>query len=460
MKSDTPLKWKLKLTVELAPGKAVEHDVTEWQRAGEMDLASLGLTMAEGKSIVAEIQAMMVTVQVEQHGQARSCCVKCGRKLRNKGRYRSTFRSVYGNVPVHVRRVKACPGCGENPAAPLFTRKSSTAPELRYLNAKLAALLPFGKVAEFLNEVLPSTAATNAVTVRNRTRRVGGRLLRDEAKPAETTRPTPSKTLVIGLDGGYVKSRQPFERNFEITAGKLMGEEGECVRFAFATNEYERGIRQIRHELEGLRVDEETQITVLSDGDAGLRTVQFEVAPKAEHVLDWFHIAMRFEHLLDATQAIRIVAMAAHVSAWAHDLATRAKWALWNGQADKTLGHLEAIRSWTASERQPTWEVRKLRKYATDLLRYLGANKDSLPNYGERYHEGEPISTGWVESAINEIIAKRMAKSQQMRWNRWKVQPFLAVRVAVLNDNLEDSFRDWFPGFRPVDTKAEERMAA
>ena len=65
-----------------------------------------------------------------------------------------------------------------------------------------------------------------------------------------------------------------------------------------------------------------------------------------------------------------------------------------------------------------------------------------------------------MESAINEIIAKRMAKSQQMRWNRWTVQPFLAVRVAVLNDTLADSFRDWFPGFRPVDPKVAELLAA
>ena len=32
-------------------------------------------------------------------------------------------------------------------------------------NGMASALLPFGKVAEFLNEVLPGTAATNAVTV-------------------------------------------------------------------------------------------------------------------------------------------------------------------------------------------------------------------------------------------------------------------------------------------------------
>jgi hypothetical protein len=49
-----------------------------------------------------------------------------------------------------------------------------------------------------------------------------------------------------------------------------------------------------------------------------------------------------------------------------------------------------------------------------------------------------------------------------MRWNRWTVQPFLAVRTAVLNDTLKDSFRKWFPGFRPAvtSTQATESMAA
>ena len=101
-----------------------------------------------------------------------------------------------------------------------------------------------------------------------------------------------------------------------------------------------------------------------------------------------------------------------------------------------------------------------MRRHAIDLLNYLRANQNSLPNYSERHREGEPISTAWVESAINEIIAKRMAKAQQMRWNRWTVQPFLAVRVAVLNGSLADSFRNWFPGFRPINANAQELLAA
>ena len=61
---------------------------------------------------------------------------------------------------------------------------------------------------------------------------------------------------------------------------------------------------------------------------------------------------------------------------------------------------------------------------------------------------------------MNEIIAKRMCKSQPMSWNRWKVQPFLTVRGAVLNETLEDSFRAWFPGFRPAEAEVQGRRRA
>jgi hypothetical protein len=71
-------------------------------------------------------------------------------------------------------------------------------------------------------------------------------------------------------------------------------------------------------------------------------------------------------------------------------------------------------------------------------------------HYAARRRHGEPISTAFVESAVNEIVAKRMNKKQQMRWSRVTVQPFLDVRTAVLNDALEDAFRHRYHGFRPA----------
>jgi hypothetical protein len=77
--------------------------------------------------------------------------------------------------------------------------------------------------------------------------------------------------------------------------------------------------------------------------------------------------------------------------------------------------------------------LKKLENALSDMVRYLELNADSMPNYGKRYRAGQRISTGFVESAVNEIVAKRMVKKQQMRWNRHTVQSFLDVRIHVLN---------------------------
>jgi hypothetical protein len=75
-----------------------------------------------------------------------------------------------------------------------------------------------------------------------------------------------------------------------------------------------------------------------------------------------------------------------------------------------------------------------------------------------RRRNGEPISTAFMEGAVNEIIAKRMNKKQQMRWNRATVQPFLDVRSAVLKDTLEDVFRCRYPGLRDVKGRRARRI--
>jgi len=44
---------------------------------------------------------------------------------------------------------------------------------------------------------------------------------------------------------------------------------------------------------------------------------------------------------------------------------------------------------------------------------YIRANADRIPNYGERHRAGETISSSFVESAVNQVISKRMVKKQQ-----------------------------------------------
>ncbi len=88
------------------------------------------------------------------------------------------------------------------------------------------------------------------------------------------------------------------------------------------------------------------------------------------------------------------------------------------------------------------------------------ATSPALVPYAARRRRGKPISTAFVESAVNEIVAKRMNKAQQMRWSRATVQPFLEVRTAVLNGTLEGAFRQRYPGFRPANDGAALPAAA
>jgi hypothetical protein len=79
---------------------------------------------------------------------------------------------------VSAPRFDGCRHCGErliaSPVSELLPDRVS--PELRHLQAKLAAQLPYRQVAVLLNELLPETGGLNYTTTRNRTLAVGKRI--------------------------------------------------------------------------------------------------------------------------------------------------------------------------------------------------------------------------------------------------------------------------------------------
>jgi len=86
---------------------------------------------------------------------------------------------------------------------------------------------------------------------------------------------------------------------------------------------------------------------------------------------------------------------------------------------------------------------------------HIENNEAFIPNYGERYRQGERISSGFVESAVNYVVAKRFTKRQQMQWNLKGAHLLLQMRTQVLNGDLEQTFRKWHPGFRQ---KSDEKL--
>jgi len=100
-----------------------------------------------------------------------------------------------------------------------------------------------------------------------------------------------------------VRGRSGPERNFEVVAGKAVADET-ATRFAFVRDGTSSASPRVRQAMIGAGYTEGAQVTVLSDGDAGLRAIQKEVAPKSAHILDWFHLAMRFQHVIQVARGL------------------------------------------------------------------------------------------------------------------------------------------------------------
>jgi hypothetical protein len=298
------LVWRVKLVTELEAGETTEVEVARIERDQQAGLADLGLRLAEAKRLTAAIQAEIVPAQVAVAGEHRRRCLACGRVLASKGHYTATFRSLFSDVPIRVRRLLTCP-CQDMAEVRSFAgfdlEAATVAPELAYVTARYAALVPFGKVADLLSELLPVSGATNAGTVRNRTMRVGEAVV----QPNVTITEKPAEPVVVGFDGGYVRSRhRQDERHFEVIAGKVIDAEGNQSRFAYARNSPAVVSGAFRQALAVAGVTADTPAAVLCDGDAGLWRLQREALPNATVVLDWWHAAVRFEHALQAARGL------------------------------------------------------------------------------------------------------------------------------------------------------------
>ena len=125
-------------------------------------------------------------------------------------------------------RFDGCRHCGErgitSPVSELLPEQVS--PELRHLQAQLAAQLPYRQAAALLEELLPETGGLNYATTRNRTLAVGRRIeekIRGEIDHLRVV-PEPAERMVVGIDGALVKAghTRPGQRHqFEILTGRV-----------------------------------------------------------------------------------------------------------------------------------------------------------------------------------------------------------------------------------------------
>src|SRR3982751_1228522 len=126
-----------------AEGEEHSTDVLRIAGPGDLtDLASLGLTLAEGKRLLAGVQRELVAAQARVHAVRRPECRSCGVGCRGKVCREHASASLFGRVTVRSPRFR-CAGCGTVATGMGWPPHARSTPELDRLGAGLSALLTY-----------------------------------------------------------------------------------------------------------------------------------------------------------------------------------------------------------------------------------------------------------------------------------------------------------------------------
>ncbi len=418
----------------------------------------VGLSLVNGKALLAAVQRRVVKAQADTWAGGHRCCEACGTRRRCKGSYPILFRTLYGDVPLASPRLHCCAcrdGQGPDTLSPLRDLiPGHIAPERLYLEARWASLVPYAAAADLLADVLPVASGANATTLRQHVLRVAERVEGELGKeqssfidgcPSEwAALPIPEGRIVVGLDGGYVRDWDDKKANFELIVGRSMPDD-RAPRYIGLVHGYDQKPKRRLFEVmrqQGLQANQD--VTFLTDGGEEVRALTELVTPEAEHVLDWFHIAMRLTVLEQYARGV-----AHHGEEEGARLLReleRTKWLLWHGNQCRAQQHADDLRDDVKALEMDYPHLGKFARSAQEFAVYIRSNAGSLINYGERFRAGERISSAMAESTVNAVVSKRFAKRQQMQWTRRGAHLLLQTRTRALDGTLRPLFERWHPG--------------
>jgi hypothetical protein len=448
-----------------ADGTEQRRDVMEIERAA-LAMETLGMNLNEGKAVLEGLQKLVVSQQVHEYlEQHRNC--PCGKRRTSKDAGSTPVKTVFGQIEVPNPRWNrcACEGTVPKTFRPIKAwLQGRTSPELVYLETKWASLLPFAKVADLLKEVLPVGDSTNQQTIRNHlhatAERIEGELgderqmnLFEGSEEEWEQLPLPDGPITLGIDGGYVRAAHK-QGWFEVIAGKSVvafrREEGAEVPpakcFGFVQTYDTKPRRRLWELMKSQGLQENQQVVFMSDGGENVRRVQEYLQPFSEHLIDWFHITMRLTVLQQQTKAL--IEERPPTGTDVSKRLASVKHLLWHGNTDEALERVEDLGIELSLIQAHSASAKKVADGIGEFETYIRNNCEFIPNFGERRRQGETISTAFVESTINQVVSRRFVKKQQMQWTLRGAHLLLQTRTKVLNNELENTFKHWYPEFR------------
>jgi hypothetical protein len=412
-----------------------------------------GVIQAAGREAMRQALRQAVGVYEQTH----PTCPQCrSEQSWSQGTVHRRVRTVFGRVDLVLRRQR-CGDCQRRfrPAHSCLADLDGgqVTPGLAQASALAGASWPYATAARVLHQL--SGAQISAETVRHYARQQGrdemgsqqaeaDRVLQPSAAQVRAEReqrecspalpPAPSR-LLVGLDGGWVPSREQsggMEGKVGVvaTGSHPVGKRGRHRlsprRYVatFGTSEQVGTLAAAAAvELGGYTAAEQV---VLGDGAAWIKTQAAEQFPEAVGILDWSHVE-RAVH-----QAIRAACPGAAQRARRCELHHQIPDLLWQGEREAALAVLAELRPPAPAEPVALLE---------QTLRYLAGQRGGLGNYAAWQEQGYPVGSGLIERAVAVVINWRM-KKRGMRWCRSNASALVALRVRELNASWQPDATD------------------
>jgi len=431
--------------------------------------ASQNLDEVETRILEAGRRAMRQALElaVREIEESTRECRACGGETLVEGSESRVVLATFGRVVLRLRRL-VCLDCGESfrPADGFLAclEGANVSGRLREAAVLAGISWPYETAASVLRQLCG--ARISHETVRQVTQAAGRdeaslqlseakRVVEpslEEAKAAEEREleerlaakgvPKGSKLLLVGLDGGWIPSRDTpggMEGKVGVVAtdplpiGKRR--EGKAERHRLSTRRYvasfagSKEIGMLAYSAASkLGAERAEQQVVLGDGAEWIKRETKEHFPEALTILDWAHVARTVHKAIRQARpgkACRKVRAALHQSV--ADL-------LWHGQVDSAIASLRALRPQPQPEAgRETEPVKALE----EAIEYLASQKAWLGNYQALRDQGYPVGSGMVEREVELVINRRM-KRQGMRWKRENADAVVALRTKTINADWED----------------------
>jgi hypothetical protein len=420
--------------------------------------ANASLTEMEGQIHAAGREAMQAALRqaIHQSEAHQQTCPACGsEQQQTHGTKRRVLLRSFGRVEVSLQR-RRCQQCHRwfRPADACLAdvRGHNITPELRELASLVGSSWPYETAAGVLKRL--SGVQLSDERLRQLTNEQGSLLAKQQQAHAQqilsdaislplirrereqtelATQPEPQQWLQVGLDGGWVPSREQtggMEGKIGVVASQLdpVGKHGRqrlSQRRYVATFGPAEEVGRLTYAAAcELGATEAAQQVVLGDGADWIKTQANEHFPDAVKVLDWPHLWRKVQAAVRALQPGKRPARRAWRKAQYEILLPL----LWTGERAQALMQLHRLRS-ASGEVLPALE---------EAIRYLETQGEWMGNYQRWQEQGYPVGSGLGERAVALVINGRM-KKRGMRWKRANATAVVALRVQRINTDWQAS---------------------